>query len=427
MLGVLALVLAGVAIVGGLYLSADIVPPASERNFSVERRDSCGVIRYGESTLRHSRNGLWEMFLKGDADERGDAFGAMADSLIDHQERIFIRQIREIVPDEHYLRFLNVLTQVFNRHITRHIPEEYCREIARMSEHCSYEYDFIGTPYLRQLNYHAAYDIGHAMQDYMLVGCTGLAAWGESSEEGMIVGRNFDFWVGDEFASNRLLTFYRPERRYGFVSVGWPGMVGVLSGMNERGLTITLHAAKGELPLQSATPVSVLAREILQYASSVEEAVKIASRRKLFVSECFFRNKVKDCYHCRNILRTIQRTQIEQRRLLYKKLKEDKNYSDVHFDKKTGGLMAIHKDHNFDPRKGWYEKEVQKAGYDTGHCVILEPEDHTQYKVKNVEGLWNGLQFEIAGAETGTPSNIRNALKHCARKLADIAVVYFPN
>ncbi len=85
--------------------------------------------------------------------------------------------------------------------------------------------------------------------------------------------------------------------------------------------------------------------------------------------------------------------------------------------------MAIHKDHNFDPRKGWYEKEVQKAGYDTGHCVILEPEDHTQYKVKNVEGL----QFEIAGAETGTPSNIRNALKHCARKLADIAVVYFPN
>ncbi len=27
-------------------------------------------------------------------------------------------------------------------------------------------------------------------------------------------------------------------------------------------------------------------------------------------------------------------------------------------------------------RKEWYEKEVSKAGCTTGHCVVLEPEDH---------------------------------------------------
>ena len=38
-----------------------------------------------------------------------------------------------------------------------------------------HEYDFIGTPYERQLNYHSAHDLGHAMQDYMLVGCSSFA------------------------------------------------------------------------------------------------------------------------------------------------------------------------------------------------------------------------------------------------------------
>ena len=36
--------------------------------------------------------------------------------------------------------------------------------------------------------------------------------------------------------------------------------------------------------------------------------------------------------------------------------------------------------------------------------------------------------FEIAGAENGTKTNIRNALKHCASKPnVKIAVLFFPN
>lgn len=296
LLGAALFVAACVAVAGMLYLTADIEPPAAVRPLDTLRVKTApsGTVHCAGSRLRHSRNGFWEMYVEGDADLRGAAFGAMADSLIAHQERIFVGQIRRLVPDKDYLRFLNVLTQLFNRRITHHIPEEYCREIARMSEYCSHEYDFIGKPYLRQLNYHAAHDIGHAMQDYMLVGCTGLAAWGASSEEGMVVGRNFDFWVGDDFAANRLLTFCRPDRGYGFVSVGWPGMVGVLSGMNDQGLVVTLHASKGGLPLQSATPVSIVAREILQYAATIDEAVAVAARRKVFVSECFMIGSARD-------------------------------------------------------------------------------------------------------------------------------------
>lgn len=38
------------------------------------------------------------------------------------------------------------------------------------------------------------------------------------------------------------------------------------------------------------------------------------------------------------------------------------------------------------------------------------------------------MLFEIAGAETATASNIRNALKHCASKPnSEVAVIFFPN
>jgi hypothetical protein len=103
----------------------------------------------------------------------------------------------------------------------------------------------------------------------------------------MLFGRNFDFYVGNGFARNKIVAFYAPDSGYKFVSITWAGMIGVLSGMNEKGLCITLNAAWGKISLKAATPVSIVAREILQYASNIEEAVAIARKRKTFVSENF--------------------------------------------------------------------------------------------------------------------------------------------
>src|SRR5204863_5990559 len=95
------------------------------------------------------------------------------------------------------------------------------------------------------------------------------------------------FWVGDAFAENKIIAFYRPDKGHPFMFVTWGGFTGVVSGMNTAGLTVTINAARSKIPWGAATPVSLVAREILQYAGNIDEAIAIAKSKKMFVSESF--------------------------------------------------------------------------------------------------------------------------------------------
>ena len=112
----------------------------------------------------------------------------------------------------------------------------------------------------------------------------------------------------------------------------------------------------------------------------------------------------------------------------YLELLHDNDYTDVTFDAATGGLKATHRRHNFDRNKGWYERSIQNVGYKNGHSVVLGEEPQDIYKQRSCEGHWDNRLFEVAGAETASPNNIRNALKHCASKPdTAIAILFFPN
>ncbi|MDR1056609.1 MAG: C45 family autoproteolytic acyltransferase/hydrolase [Prevotellaceae bacterium] len=279
-----------------LYYAADMKQPRDKNLPDKLRLVDNGLYRqYGDNYLRKSESGLWELKIKGSAFERGVAAGKLMDSLLYYQEKVFVDQIRKMIPSENYLKFLRFFIVMFNRNLGKNVTEEYRDEIYGISLSCTDEYDFIGNPYERQLNYHAAHDIGHTMQDYMLVGCSSFATWDKhSADSSLIIGRNFDFYMGDDFARNKLVMFCEPAEGYKFASVGWPGMVGVLSGMNEEGLTVTINAAKSSIPTSAATPISLLVREILQYASTIDEAYAIVQKRQTFVSESILIGSAKD-------------------------------------------------------------------------------------------------------------------------------------
>lgn len=280
-----------------LYASADMKRPdikidMSDYQLSVDT-DSLRVCN-GNSLLLN-KSDVWEMRVGGDAVERGAAMGVMSHSLLDYQEQVFVDQINRMIPSQSYVRLLYYLIIIFNHDIACYIPQEYRNEIYAIAQSCNHRFDMFGEPYTRQLNYHAAHDIGHTMQEYMLVGCSSFAVWGdESADSGLLVGRNFDFYMGDDFARNKLILFVTPDTGFAYASVCWPGMIGVLSGMNEKGLTVTINAAKGPVPTASAMPISLLARHILQYASDIDEAVAIADTCHTFVSESLLIGSARD-------------------------------------------------------------------------------------------------------------------------------------
>lgn len=242
----------------------------------------------GENWFKQNEFGLWELYITGGPLDLGVKNGLLTSELVRAQEDAFVNQIRSMIPSQSYLRFLKYFLAWFNKDLDNHIRQEYLLEIYGVSAFASEDYGFIGPRYDRILNYHAAHDIGHALQNLNLVECTAFGIWDErTADSSLLIGRNFDFYVGDEFAVNKIVSFVRPESGYKFASIGWAGMIGVVSGMNEKGLSITLNSAKSDIPFGARTPVSIIAREILQYASTIDEAMEIASARESFVSESF--------------------------------------------------------------------------------------------------------------------------------------------
>lgn len=128
-----------------------------------------------------------------------------------------------------------------------------------------------------------------------------------------------------------------------------------------------------------------------------------------------------------NSLLSISDAEKEWRHNLYKSLLSDPDYENFRFNPETGELMATHIDHCFNIANGQYEKDVQKIAFEGGHIVILTSEKGKQDGEKYVDGLWDGMTFEIGTSLGVGKNNIKGILKHCQSKNAEIAVIYFPN
>lgn len=112
----------------------------------------------------------------------------------------------------------------------------------------------------------------------------------------------------------------------------------------------------------------------------------------------------------------------------YKALKDDPNYTDVRFDNYTGGVSAVHIEHNFDKRDGGFEREVLNAGYKEGMSVVFGKEGSNVLGERFTDGLWNGKPFEIAGKRDSREIDYLKGLKHCASKrTTKIAVIDLAN
>jgi isopenicillin-N N-acyltransferase-like protein len=124
--------------------------------------------------------------------------------------------------------------------------------------------------------------IGNTMFDLEKISqCSALIVEpSRSATHEMLFGRILDIpslGVLNEFS---LVVVYRPMGKHAFVSIGFPGMLGCISGMNDAGLTLaTLEVLSSKDGSPSfnpqGIPYALCFRRLLEECTTVEEAVKL--------------------------------------------------------------------------------------------------------------------------------------------------------
>lgn len=95
------------------------------------------------------------------------------------------------------------------------------------------------------------------------------------------VGRSFSLPGlsdgGDAAAAAPVVSFVRPAGRKAWAGVGWASLVGVVTGVNQDGLVVTVQPGQAAdvRATRTARPAALLARDILERAENLDEAIKM--------------------------------------------------------------------------------------------------------------------------------------------------------
>src|SRR6266481_1256352 len=261
--------------------------PANASILALKTNQHDGKLWLGQSWVGR-RDGLLTVYLKGSPFDLGYASGVLLQPQIHTLENEFIKMVHGYVPNEWTLNVLKWYVIYRNRHLTDYISADYRMEIFGATIGCPDIHPEIGPYYNRVLNYHAAHDVSYMMIDNPLVsraGCTSFGAWGPATSNGhLITGRNFDWEAAEVFSRDRVVIMCEPDHGIPFISLAWAGMAGVVSGMNRAGISVTVNGAPSNLPRETATPVAIVARDILQKAHTLTETMDILRGAKVFVS-----------------------------------------------------------------------------------------------------------------------------------------------
>jgi tetratricopeptide (TPR) repeat protein len=234
------------------------------------------------------REGLPVVYLAGSHLEMGYASGVLLSNRVHTLENEFIDMVRGYVPEQWKIDVLHTLVLFRNRNLSDQVPLRFRQQIHGLTLGCPDIHPELGNYYNRFLNYHAAHDVSYMMIDNPLVskaGCTSFGAWGGATENGhLLTGRNFDWEAAEVFSRDRVVILAEPDGAIPFVSLAWAGMAGVVSGMNRAGVSITLNGAPSSLPGETATPVALVARDVLERARNLDEALKILRAARVYVS-----------------------------------------------------------------------------------------------------------------------------------------------
>lgn len=151
-------------------------------------------------------------------------------------------------------------------------PDRFAEELEAAAQHAQVDRDEI--------------IVANTLLELRRLGCSTLVVEpARSTTGGLLFGRNFDFpplGVLDKFS---LVKIYRPTGKHAFAAIGYPGLVGVLSGMNDAGLalaTLDVEATANGSPQFEPTgvPLMLVFRQILEECTTIDEVEQLLRETK---------------------------------------------------------------------------------------------------------------------------------------------------
>jgi predicted choloylglycine hydrolase len=154
--------------------------------------------------------------------------------------------------------------------MVRHFPPEYSKELDALVKGARADRDKVVAG-------NTLFDLKKAFA------CSALMIEAERSATGApLLGRNLDYPSLGYIQHYSLVTVYRPAGKHAFASVGFPGLLGCLSGMNDAGLCLAIlevfDLKQGEKAFDpEGIPYALCNRKILEECTTIDEAFTLLS------------------------------------------------------------------------------------------------------------------------------------------------------
>jgi hypothetical protein len=120
----------------------------------------------------------------------------------------------------------------------------------------------------------------HAIPD-RTYSCANFAAWGAATADGRLLHlRNLDWNIRAGLQRHAVVFVVHPEGQRAYVSMGWAGFIGVLTGVNEAQLSIGQVGAETTDVTYRGEPMAFLMRRVLEEAGDVDSAARVVQEAR---------------------------------------------------------------------------------------------------------------------------------------------------
>jgi hypothetical protein len=247
---------------------------------------------YGAARLRYE-GPLGILHTKGSAHEIGSQHGRLLASEIEEIQDVLQENVEETVSTGGLFgeSLHNIRLRWRWRTLDDGIPGHQLTELAGLVRGA--KKSGVTLSYEDQVRQSAILDVGAPA-----VGSSGGEMWTlaraltllvpttSSVAQGLIVARTLSLPGsadgGDKIRNHPVLHVAHPEGALAYASLGWPGLVGVTSGVNQESLGVFLHFTKtSDVRLtREAQPSALIAQELLESAHTLDEAINILQKVK---------------------------------------------------------------------------------------------------------------------------------------------------